>query len=154
MCPLKTFIFYSDFVMYIQMTIAFLHRNKCQHSQFFFPSSFSSIWNTFYLLRFLYWRLPCQHMDRLYIIFISFFSIYLLSAMLSSSLPSLIVLISHIFSSVSSFPFHSPYSLRSSSAVSTYVVQLLFLSYFSFLLVDLKVNFFFRFSFFFVRLVF
>lgn len=122
MCLLKTFIFYSDFVMYIQMTIAFLHRNKCQHSEFFFPSSFSSICNTFYLLHFLYWRFPCQHMERLHIIFISFFSIYLLPAILSFSIPSFIVLISHIFSSISSVRFHSPYSLRSCSAVSIYFV--------------------------------
>jgi len=149
-----TFIFYSDFVMSIQLTIAFLHRNKCQNFQFFFLPSFSSICNMFYLLRFSYWRLPCEHMERLHIIFTSFFSLYLLSAMFSSSLPSFIVLISHIFSSIFSFPFHSSYFLRSCSGVSIYFVSLFFLSHFSFLLVDLKVNLFFRLSFLLFHLVF
>ena len=148
-----TFIFFSDFVMYIQLPIAFLHRNKCQHSQFFFLSSFSSICNKLYFLHFLYWRLPCQHMERLHIIFTSFFSLYLLFAMLSSSFHSFIVLISHIFSSISSFPFHSPYFLPSCSPVSIYFVSLFFLSYFSLLLVDLKINLFFRFSFFLFHLL-
>ena len=126
MCLLMTFIFYSDFVMYIQLTVAFLHRNKCQHSQFFFLSSFSSICNKFYLLHFLYWRLPCQHVQLLHFIFSSSFSLYLLSAVLSSSIPSFIVLISHTFSSISSFHFHSPYFLRSCLAESIYFVSLFF----------------------------
>lgn len=107
MCLLMTFIFYSDFVMYMQLTIAFLHKNKWQHSHFFLLSSFPSICNMFYLLHFLYWRLPCQHMGRLHNIFTSLFSLYLLSTMLSSLLPSFVVLISLIFSWISSFPFHS-----------------------------------------------
>lgn len=58
--------------------------------------------------------------------FYIFFPLYFLSTMLSSSYPFFITLISHIFSLISLFPFHSPHFLRFCWAASIYFFRYFF----------------------------